>query len=137
MIGKGDLIPLRQVAPQDGSIEFIGEVNDIIEYIAGVKVCIAPLISGAGFRGKLNQYVVAGKPVVSTLIGSCGLKYSHQKSMWITDDPKEFAKGIVHLLSNPQAYNEILAEAQKIVTQEYFWPGSIALLEKLYLSQTE
>lgn len=78
-----------------------GMVDDIRPYIQRATVCIAPLISGAGIRGKVNQYAALKRVCVSTSIGAVDLVYEDGRDIFIADDPSIFAERIITLLQNP------------------------------------
>lgn len=132
VIGRGDVSTLRRELPDDGSVEFVGEVPNIMDPLAQARICIAPLISGAGIRVKINQYVAAGRPVVTTSIGAEGLKYRQGQSILIANDPEKFADSIVRLLANKRLYNRIKMRALLIMEQAYLWQSHIQRLEKYY-----
>ena len=72
------------------SVVFVGRVDDILEPLGNARICVSPLISGAGFRGKINQYSAVGRPTVSTSIGVSGTPYVNGESVVIADRPEAF-----------------------------------------------
>lgn len=117
-----------------GSINFVGPVDNVIEALKPLQVCVAPLISGAGFRVKLNQFSVMSKPTVSTTIGACGMPYVSGESIFISDDPSEFAEDVVTLLINPNLNSQMGLRAYEVVEKNYFWAPHIKKLVQVYES---
>lgn len=134
IVGYGDTTELKKINPNDGSVIFTGFVDNISEYINSAKICISPLISGAGMRGKINQYSILGKPCVSTDIGLEGTPYVHQESVLKADDPQRFAEYIIELLTNNQLYEKISKNCRKVADDNFDWEKSIEKLESIYYS---
>lgn len=132
IVGRGDLSILRDRYGSDPTIEFIGEVEDFVPVIAQSRICLAPLISGAGFRGKVNQYAALGKPVVSTSIGADGLPYENGKSILIEDDPIQFARAVVSLLTDGELAQSIGKAAETIAKNKFTWQAIAPHLEAKY-----
>jgi len=132
VVGAGDTSEVRRIAEGDDTVSFTGRVDDVIPCIKEAEVCVLPLITGAGIRGKLNQYSMAGRPSVSTTIGNKGLGYEHGRSILIADDPMAFAEAVITLLSDREL-NQRIANAAREHAREYFtWPRHIEHLERIY-----
>jgi glycosyltransferase involved in cell wall biosynthesis len=134
VVGAGNTEVLRDEFGDDPNVEITGRVEDFVPYIARSKVCISPLISGAGIRGKINQYSAVGRPTVSTSIGVAGVNYKDQESVIIADNPGAFAQGIIRLLTNEQFWSLLAKNASVLAKKEYSWSGLINKLEKVYFS---
>ncbi len=132
IIGAGDTKPLKKLAAGDESVKFTGRVDNVIPYIQSASVCTLPLITGAGIRGKLNQYSIAGRPSVSTTIGNKGLKYEHGRSVMIADEASTFAADVIKLLVN-QDKNQALAKQARAHAQKHFsWDEYLNSLVDIY-----
>lgn len=84
----GGPIPKRYKLGSDVStINFIGHVENIKDYIYASDVVIVPLLSGSGIRTKIIEAIGCGKPVVSTAIGAEGI------------DP-ELCEGLLKIVAN-------------------------------------
>jgi glycosyltransferase involved in cell wall biosynthesis len=132
VVGAGDTSELQKLSSHDASVEYTGRVDDIVPYIMQGKVCILPLISGAGIRGKLNQYSIAGRPSVSTTIGNLGLNYEDGKSVLIADEPRYFAAAIVKLLTDDALNQKIATQAQAYAEENFTWERHLARLVEIY-----
>lgn len=133
IIGYGDTSLLKKNIQDDSSVIFTGFVNNLAEYIKKTKICISPLISGAGIRAKINQYSILGKPTVSTSIGLCGTPYIHGESVLKADSPREFADSIIELLNNNELYEKIKKGCKKVALDNFTWEKQIKKLESIYL----
>ena len=132
VVGRGHLEALKSQYAADQTLDFVGEVDDIVPSIVTSWVCLAPLISGAGFRGKVNQYAIAGKPVVSTSIGADGLPYVDGQTIYVADRPEDFAAALEKIfLDYPQAI-EVGKAAKSVAEKTFGWRGITPALESLY-----
>ncbi|MCL6478020.1 MAG: glycosyltransferase [Peptococcaceae bacterium] len=119
VIGRGDLTSFAGY--DDASIEFIGEVPNIAPYIEQAKVGIAPALSGAGFRGKINQYAIFGVPSVVSTIASKGLAYKDNESIFIADSPELFSQRCIELLTDNLLNAKIGTKARSVCLDRYTW----------------
>ena len=101
-------------------IQFTGFVEDAAEVLATSDVGIAPLHHGSGTRLKILEYLSCGIPVVSTSVGAEGLHVTDGQSIFIADDPQEFAAQITHLLKDP-ALSLAAGAAGREVAKSYDW----------------
>lgn len=132
VVGAGDLSPLKAEFGQDSSIEFVGRVDSFIPSIAKAKVCISPLVSGAGFRGKINQYSAVGRPTVTTSIGVSGQPYVHGESVFVADDAERFSQYVIDLLTNEEKWKSVSDAAEKTARDNFAWSAKIKQMEAIY-----
>lgn len=57
-----------------------------------VKVVVAPLLSGAGVKGKINQAMLYGVPVVATPVAAEGMHLADGVNALVAATPQEFAE---------------------------------------------
>jgi glycosyltransferase involved in cell wall biosynthesis len=131
--GKGDLSRFRQRYSGDPTVNFVGEFKDLHDVIQSQDVCVAPLVSGAGLRGKVMQYSALKRPTVTTSIGVSGLPYVHGEAMFVCDDPTEFAESIIKLLNDRNLRNSMAQKAFDITQRNYSWDQAIDMLETIYV----
>jgi glycosyltransferase involved in cell wall biosynthesis len=134
VVGSGDLSSLRRRTAGDPSIDLVGKVDEIVDPLLRAKVCIAPLVTGAGIRGKLNQYAAAGRPMVTTSLANNGLPYRDGESILIADEPDAFAAHIVALLRDEGLWHRIRDAAAQVEVAHFRWPSLLARYETLYRS---
>lgn len=132
IVGSGDVTKLIQLSEGDNTVTVTGKVDSIVPYILKAKVCVSPLVSGAGIRGKQNQYAALGRPSVTTSIGNNGLLYRQEESVLIADKPSDFAGAVVRLLTDDKMYAKIQQQAQEIALENYSWPKHLEKMLVLY-----
>jgi glycosyltransferase involved in cell wall biosynthesis len=55
------------------NVIFTGFVEDLTSYLSISDICIAPLRVGCGVKTKMLDYLIHGRPIVTTIIGAEGL----------------------------------------------------------------
>lgn len=132
IVGKDCPEWLRTYTKRDASVEIIGFVDDVRQYILEADVCIAPLTAGSGTRLKILEYMAMGKPVVSTSIGAEGLDISDGRDILIADEWNTFAEKIL-LLFNDEKFAKILGyRARALVENNYDWKKIVENQNTLY-----
>jgi GT2 family glycosyltransferase len=96
-----------------------GWVPESSEYVRSAKLSIAPLLSGAGVKGKIGEALSMGTPVVTTTIGAEGMNLENNVNALIADTPVKFAEAIVAAMANEKLRRTIAANGMRIV-KEYF-----------------
>lgn len=96
-----------------------GEVDDAEVFMQSHGIMIVPIQAGSGIRIKSLEAMALGVPVVSTSIGAQGLTVESGTQMIIADDPAGFADGIIQLLLNPAASQEMTQQARVYVEQHH------------------
>jgi len=96
-----------------------GEVDDAEVVMQSHGIMIVPIQAGSGIRIKSLEAMALGVPVVSTSIGAQGLTVESGTQMIIADDPEGFADGIIQLLLNPAASQEMTQQARVYVEQHH------------------
>jgi glycosyltransferase involved in cell wall biosynthesis len=72
-------------------------VENVEPLFASCVLSVAPLRWGARVKGKINQSMSLGVPVVATSIGAEGMHLVHEHDILIADEPDDFARAVVRL----------------------------------------
>jgi len=96
-----------------------GRVPDIRPYIQKASVCIAPLITGAGMRGKVIDYAALNRPFVATSIATEDLVFKDGVDYFCADSPNEFSQKILTLLRNRHLAQIMAASAHRTARMNY------------------
>ena len=97
----------------------IGGVADIRPYIQKASVCIAPLITGAGMRGKVIDYAALRRAFVATSIATTDLVFRDDIDYMRADTAQEFAQKTVILLRDRNKAKEMATAAYETARQNY------------------
>jgi glycosyltransferase involved in cell wall biosynthesis len=113
-------------------IEVTGTVKDLRPYLQHATVALSPITYGAGMQIKVLEAMACETPVVSTSQAVSALQASHGQDVLVADDPAEFAKHVLRLLSDPEYQNTIGQAGHRYVTKHHKWSSIIAKLEGVY-----
>lgn len=79
------------------AVDALGWVPDLARLFARVRLSVAPLRFGAGFKGKVATSLAHGLPVVGSGISLEGTGLRDGDGVAVADDPQDFADAIVRL----------------------------------------
>lgn len=124
----GKLSALRQRT----DVEITGFVQDVLPFLHGATVYVAPLRMGSGTRFKLLQAMAASCAAVSTRVGALGLDVASGREMLLADDADSFARAVISLLRDPAQRAQIGKAAARLVHEQYDWSVIVPRLLKTY-----
>lgn len=78
-------------------IVFHGHVPDLQPLLHAARISVAPLRYGAGVKGKVNQALAQGLPVVATSCAVEGMFLTDGVDVLVADDAEAFAAAVVRL----------------------------------------
>ncbi|VAW15619.1 Glutamate synthase [NADPH] large chain [hydrothermal vent metagenome] len=81
------------------------------------RICLAPLIFGAGLKGKLVDGMDYGTPSITTNIGAEAMHDDLDWNGFIVDDLKEFAMRSVELYTNEELWKKAQENGISIINQ--------------------
>ncbi len=88
---------LRALAATQPGVQVHGYVPDVVPWMAGGRVAVAPLRFGAGVKGKINLSMAHGQPVVATHCAAEGMHLHDGEDVLVADDARAFADAVVRL----------------------------------------
>jgi len=72
-----------------------------------VKLSVAPLRYGAGIKGKINQSMALGVPVVATSLAVEGMTPVDHEDIFVADEPEDFAQALIELYESEELWNRL------------------------------
>ncbi|MEO7723781.1 MAG: glycosyltransferase [Chthoniobacterales bacterium] len=106
----GDKAPPEVVALASEAVIVTGLQPDVRPYFDNVRLSVAPLRYGAGVKGKINQSMGFGVPVVGTSIAVEGMGLVDRESVLVGDTPDDFARALIELYTSQPLW-ETLSQA--------------------------
>lgn len=88
-------------------IQVHGHVATLEPHLAAARISLAPLLSGAGVKGKINQAMSHGLPVVATSIAAEGMFLQHGHDALIADGATAFAAEVARLYEDEQLWMKL------------------------------
>ena len=128
----GDKAPPAVIALASENIVVTGLQADVRPYFDSVKLSIAPLRFGAGVKGKINQSMGFGVPVVATPLAVEGMGLTDRREVMIGDRPETFAEALVELYRSESLWNELSERGIEHTRRHYSKEAARALLARLF-----
>jgi glycosyltransferase involved in cell wall biosynthesis len=98
-----------------------GYVPDVRPNLAEATCSVVPIRIGGGTRLKILDSWAMGVPVVSTTVGCEGLHALDGENILIRDDPQEFARAVIEVLSNEQLSQRLSEGGRATAQRLYAW----------------
>lgn len=111
---------LRDLGEAHG-LNMLGFVEDLMPYFAGSVLSIAPLRYGAGVKGKVNQALSYGLPVVGTSAALEGMDLEHRRQAMFADNAEAFATAMAEVYRDRVLWS-VLSENGQHSLQDRFTP---------------
>ena len=118
------------------AVEVLGWVRSLSDLFGAVRLSVAPLRFGAGFKGKVATSLAHGLPVVGSSISLEGTGLVSGDGMIVADDPEDFAREVVRLHEDAGLWAQQSARALERVAALYapeaaldVWHGMLRRLD--------
>lgn len=121
---------VRRQEEKSSYVKFHGYLSDdsLRDLSDNIRVVVAPLLSGAGVKGKVNDAMVRGIPVVTTPVAAEGMHLSDGKDCMVASTPSEFASKVVQLYTGCDSMWPRLAKNGYKTVSRHFSMSSVAPL---------
>ena len=103
----GDKAPPEIVALASDRIIVAGLQRNVRSFFDSVRLSVAPLRFGAGIKGKINQSMAFGVPVVATSLAVEGMGLTDHEDILVADEPADFARGLIELYESEELWNRL------------------------------
>ena len=122
---------------EDKRITVTGFVDDMLVYYHEANVFVAPFQIARGVQNKILQSFACGLPVVTTPIGAEGIDCHDGTDCLIASNPHDFVEKINILFEDKGCYENISANATKLVNDHFTWDASNRKLFELFHSPND
>ncbi len=97
---------------EERGLKMIGFVDDLKPYYEQCRLAIAPLRYGAGVKGKVNQALSYGVPVIGSQTALEGMGLRHGEDAMVADAPESFARAMVSVYNDDELWQLLSAKGQ-------------------------
>jgi len=118
----GDKAPPEVTALASEAMLVMGAVPEVRPYFESVRLSVAPIRYGAGVKGKINQSMGLGVPVVATSVAVEGMSLTDYEDVLVADDPAKFADSVVEDLETRMEAS-LLGRNVKLTRSDGHWVG--------------
>ncbi len=109
-----------------------GFVDNVERFLDGCRVAVAPLRFGAGVKGKVNQSMAYGQPVVATTLAVEGMAIDHETEALVADDAQTFALECARLYGDEALWLKLSDAALRNIEKHFsFAAAKLALAQVL------
>lgn len=125
VVGSG----ARTIVPELRSdcVRILGYVPDLAEHLDRARVFVAPLLAGAGLKGKVLDAISHGVPCVLSPIAAEGTGLTDGLDCLIADSKEAWAGCVAKLYTDEELWHRIGANALKLAETRYsFAQGTLA-----------
>ena len=109
-----------------------GYVPDVVPYMEGCRIAVAPLRFGAGVKGKINLSMAHGQPVVATTCAVEGMHLLDGQDVLVADDAQAFADAIVRLYSNPTLWQQLSESGLCNISRHFSLEAAQAAVQRVF-----
>ncbi len=117
----GDAPPEVVALGAQPGVVFHGYVPELGPLLDAARVAVAPLRYGAGVKGKVNQALAHGLPVVATTCAVEGMHLRDGEDVLVADAPDAFAGAVLRLLDDEALWHRLSAGGREN-TRRHFSP---------------
>ena len=115
----GSAMPARMRSWPSDRIEYLGQIDDLQEFLSSLTLTIAPMTYGAGVKGKILDSLAAGIPCVATPIAIEGLRWPEALKSCIARDDDALVTAVMTLLDNPRAHRHATVAGLAMITSDW------------------
>jgi GT2 family glycosyltransferase/glycosyltransferase involved in cell wall biosynthesis len=126
----GSNIPeeLEKLATDDVIVE--GYIEDVADIYNTCRVFVAPLLTGAGIKGKVIDALAHGTPSVLTPIAAEGTPLRHNLEVMIAETAQEWADAVTLLYTDQTVWENMSKAARQFASHEYSFENGQKLMLK-------
>jgi GT2 family glycosyltransferase/glycosyltransferase involved in cell wall biosynthesis len=128
----GDKVPPEIAALATEKVIVAGLQKDIRPFFDSVKLSVAPLRFGAGVKGKINQSMAFGVPVVATSLATEGMGLKDREEVLVADEPEDFARAMIELCESEALWKRLSENGIKKTRASYSTDTARKKLEALF-----
>jgi len=131
IVGSKPAEELRRLAEQNPHIIVTGFVEQVQPYFQKAAVFVAPMRIARGIQNKILEAMAMGVPVVTTSLGFEGIPATPGEDILVEDQPEQFARQVIRLMTEPAAREMVAARARKVIETAFDWDTNLARLEHI------
>ena len=112
-----------------------GHVPDIVPYMSGARLAVAPLRFGAGVKGKVNLSMAHGQPVVATTCAVEGMHLHDGEDVLVADTPEDFAAAVLRAYRDPVLWSRLASGGRENVARHFSLDAGRGVVQRLLRGQ--
>ena len=130
----GDVPAEVQALADIHGVHIHGHVPDLHPWLDGCRISVAPLRYGAGVKGKVNQAMAHGLPVVATTPAVEGMHLVDGDDVLVADAADAFAAAVLRLHGDEVLWNRIASNGRDNVARHFSLDAARETVREMFLS---
>ena len=130
----GSNMPARYKDMEADNINMLGFAESLDGVFHNHRVFVAPLLSGAGIKGKVLESMAYNLPTVLTDIAAEGTGLTHGISTLIAQEPQEWVDAIIKLYDDEQLWIKFSENSQTLVDAKYSFEHGHKVFKNIFAS---
>jgi len=110
-------------------VRVLGYVPSLAEHLGRARVFVAPLVAGAGLKGKVLDAISHGTPCVLSPVAAEGTGLTDGVDCLIANSPEEWADRVVQLYTDETLWNRIAANGFELARTRYSFGEALPVLQ--------
>lgn len=119
---------LGKLETQDVIVE--GYVEDVATVYDHCRVFVAPLLTGAGIKGKVIEALAYGTPSVLTAIAAEGIPLRHGLEVMLAETAQEWADAVTAVYTDQTLWEQLSKNAKEFAKHHYNFENGRKLMRK-------
>jgi GT2 family glycosyltransferase len=128
----GSHVPEQIKMLESDNIKIVGFAENLDDVFHNHRLIVAPLLSGAGIKGKVLEAMAYGVPQVLTSVGAEATGLNHKISAWIKDEEQGLAEGVLQLYNDEQLWNKCSENSQIIAQESFSYKHGVEMMQKIF-----
>ncbi len=126
---------LQALAAGQPGVQVHGYVPDVVPWMAGGRIAVAPLRFGAGVKGKINLSMAHGQPVVATSCAAEGMHLRDGQDVLVADSAEAFADAVVRLHDDEALWRQLSGNGLRNIARHFSMDAARATVARVFLEQ--
>lgn len=126
----GSHVPPEIEALERDDVVIKGFVQEVDEVFDNCRIFVAPLLSGAGMKGKVLDCIAAGVPSVLSPIAAEGIGLRDGFDAIIANRPEEWVAAITRIYNDEAAWNAMAENIQHLARERYSFAAGVAAMQE-------
>jgi len=126
---------LQALAAGQPGVQVHGYVPDVVPWMAGGRIAVAPLRFGAGVKGKINLSMAHGQPVVATSCAAEGMHLRDGQDVLVADGAEAFAEAVVRLHDDEALWRLLSGNGLRNIARHFSMDAARATVARVFLEQ--
>lgn len=130
----GSNMPASYKTLETDNIKMVGFAETLDGVYHDHRVFIAPLLSGAGIKGKVLESMAYNLPTVLTEVAAEGTGLTHGISTLIAQEPQEWVDAIIKLYDDQILWTKFAENSQTLVEAKYSFEHGHKVFREIFAS---